>query len=188
MDRYSPKPFAGAARAAFPVTSREAAEEAIRRLTSWVDDTYRQRSIGFDVLGQNVQLPARLHFQNLPSGDEWLSSLPPPALCLVSRATDGFLRQRAATAIVKIKSEWAPPFVAALLGDYVVEIADVICDAVPGFDQALYANFVRENRTAVRRIRAQATSYWAAYYRDRFPEKRDYPALRALHEMETWAA
>ncbi|MDI1280053.1 hypothetical protein [Brevundimonas sp.] len=89
---------------------------------------------------------------------------------------------------MNIKSERAPPFVAALLGDYVVEIADVIAEAVPGFDQALYANFVRENRTAVRAIRAQATSYWAAYYRDRFPEKRDYPALRALHEMETWAA
>lgn len=188
MDRHSPKPFVDAARAAFPVINRDAAEEAIRCLKSWVDDTYRQRTMGFDVLGRSVQLPTRLHFQNLPSGDGWLSSLPPPALCLVSRATDGLLRQGAATAIVNIKSEWAPPFVAALLGDYVVEIADVICDAIPGFDQALYANFVRENRTAVRALRAQATSYWAAYYRDRFPEKRDYPALRALHEMETWAA
>jgi hypothetical protein len=188
MDRFSPRPFVAAARAAFPVANRDMADEAIRHLTPWVDDTYRQRSIGFDVLGQSVQLPTRLHFQNLPSGDGWLSSLPPSALCLVSRATDGFLRQRAASAIVNIKSEWAPPFVAALLGDYVVEIADVICDAIPGFDQALYADFVRENRTAVRTLRAQATSYWAAYYRDRCPEKRDYPALRALHEMETWAA
>ena len=76
----------------------------------------------------------------------------------------------------------------ALLGDYVVEVVEVICEALPQLDQALYRNFVRENRAAVRTIRAQATSYWAAYYRDRFPEKRDYPALKALHQMETWAA
>lgn len=188
MDHRSPKSFVDAARAAFPVANRAAAEEAIRCLKSRVDDSYRQRSVGFDVLGQGVRLPTRLYFKNLSAGDGGLFGLPAPALCLVSRATDGFLRQRAAEAIVKVQSEWAAPFVATLLGDYVVEIADVICEGVPGFDQALYANFVRENRTAARTIRAQATSYWAAYYRDRFPEKRDYPALKALHQIETWAA
>ncbi len=188
MDRFPPKPFVDAARAAFPVANWDMAEEAIRHLRPWVDDTYRQRSTGFDVLGQSVRLPTRLHFKSLPPVDGGLSSLPIPALCLVSRATDGFLRQRAAEAIVNVQSGWVAPFIATLLGDYVVEIADVICEGVPGFDQALYANFVRENRTAVRTIRARATSYWAAYYRDRFPDRRDYPALKALHQIETWAA
>ena len=188
MDRFSPKPFVDAARAAFPIANRHKAEEAILHLTPWVDDTYRKRSLGFDVLGQSVQLPTRLDFPRLSAGDGRLSCLPEPALCLISRATDGFLRQRAATSIATLRAEWAAPFVSALLGDYVVEVVEVICEALPQFDQALYANFVRENRAAVLRIRAQATSYWAAYYRDRFPEKRDYPALRALHQMETWAA
>lgn len=188
MDRLSPRPFVDAARAAFPLADRGMAEEVVRCLKPWVDDTYRQRSTGFDVLGQGVQIPTRLNFPRLSAGSERLSGLSEPALCLVSRATDGFLRQSAATTITTLRSEWAAPFVATLLGDYVVEVVEVVWDALPGFDQALYANFVRENRTAVRTIRAQATSYWNAYYRDRFPEKRDYPALKALHQLETWAA
>ena len=188
MDRFSPKPFVDAARAAFPVAQRDMADDAIRSLAPLVDDTYRQRSIGFDVLGQSVRLPTRLHFPNLSPGDERLHRLPPSALCLVSRSNDGFLRQRAVTAILRVQSEWVAPFVVTLLGEYVVEVAEVICDGLPGFDQALYGSFVRENRTAVRTIRARATSYWNAYYRDRFPEKRDYPALKALHQIERWAA
>lgn len=100
MDRFSPKPFVDAARAAFPIANRHKAEEAILHLTPWVDDTYRKRSLGFDVLGQSVQLPTRLDFPRLSAGDGRLSCLPEPALCLISRATDGFLRQRAATSMV----------------------------------------------------------------------------------------
>lgn len=188
MDRFSPKPFVDAARAAFPVSQGDVAEEAIRSLAPWVDDTYRQRSIGFDVLGQGVRLPTRFHFPDLSAGDQRLYGLPPSALCLVSRSNDGFLRQRAASAIVRVQSEWVAPFVATLLGDYVIEVAEVICDGLPGLDQALYGSFVRENRTAVRTIQARAISYWNAYYRDRFPEKRDYPSLKALHQIESWAA
>lgn len=188
MDRFSPKSFVDAARTAFPSANREIAEEAIRQLTPWVDDTYRQRSVGFDVLGQSIQLPTRLNFPRLAAEDRALANLSGPALCLVSRATDGFLRQCAAKSIVALRAEWAAPYVSALLGDYVIEVVEVVCEALPQFDQTLYANFVRENRIAVRTIRAQATSYWSAYHRDRFPEKRDYPALRALHQVETWAA
>jgi hypothetical protein len=51
-----------------------------------------------------------------------------------------------------------------------------------------YANLVRENRNTFRALRDRATSYWNVYYRRLYPEKRDYPGLKALHQMEMWAA
>ena len=70
----------------------------------------------------------------------------------------------------------------------VIEIVEDIRDAVPTLDQSIYANLVRENRQMVQTLRARATSYWNVYHRPQYPLKRDYPALKVLHEMETWAA
>ena len=75
-----------------------------------------------------------------------------------------------------------------LLGEYVIEIIEEIRDALPVLDQPIYSDFVRENRQMVQKLRTRATSYWDAYHRSRYPLKRDYPALQAIHEMETWGA
>ncbi|MDQ0465246.1 hypothetical protein QO010_003033 [Caulobacter ginsengisoli] len=188
MDRNSPKPFAEAARGAFPFAGRALAEQAIGCLSRFVDDSYRMRSAEFDVLGETVRLPNRLYFPGLSATDPMMAGLPPAALCLVSRATDGYLRQRAVVSLLGVGDAWAAPFVASLLADYVREIVEPIHDGLPALNRSIYANLVRENRGAFRVLRARATSYWAAYYRHLYPEKRDYPGLKALHEMEAWAA
>jgi hypothetical protein len=188
MDQDSPKPFAEAARAASPFAHRDLAEQALFQLSPFVDDSYRTHSSAFEVLGQRVRLPDRLHFPGLSPTDPAVGSLSRPALCLASRATDGHLRQRAAAQLPGFGSPWAAPYVAALLGDYVREIAELIHDGLPALNQAIYANLVRENRTQFRTLRARATSYWDAYYRHLYPKKRDYPGLKALLEMETWTA
>ncbi|MGO4739841.1 hypothetical protein AB4099_25050 [Bosea sp. 2KB_26] len=188
MDQNSPKPFAEAARAAFPAANRALAEQAISYLTPFVDDTYRIRSSELDILGQRVRLPGRLHFPGLIPPHIAIDSMPQPALCLVARATDGYLRQRAVASLLGVEEAWAAPYVATLLADYVREIVEVIHNGLPELNRELYANLVRENRTPFRTLRARATSYWDAYHRHLYPEKLDYPGLKALHEIETWAA
>lgn len=188
MDQNSPKPFAEAARAAFPAINPDLAKQAISHLTPFVDDAYRARSSELNILGQRVLLPGRLHFPGLTATHAAMDSMPQPALCLVSRATDGYLRQRAVVALLGVEEAWAAPYVATLLADYVHEIVEVISNGLPELNRELYANLVRENRTTFRVIRARATSYWDVYHRHLYPEKRDYPGLKALREIETWAA
>lgn len=188
MDQNSPKPFAEAARAAFPAANRALAEQAISYLTPLVDDTYRMRSSELDILGQCVRLPSRLRFPGVAATHVAIESMPQPALCLVSRATDGYLRQRAVASLLGAEEAWAAPYVATLLADYVHEIVEIIHNGLSELNREVYANLVRENPTTFRTLRARATSYWDAYYRHLYPEKLDYPGLKALHEMETWAA
>jgi len=188
MDTLSPRPFKKAASQAFPFGIASLANEAASELSPFVDDTYRQRSEAIDVMGQMIAIPRRLHFVGLSVSSDALDQLNPASRCLVTRATDGHLRQHAVRSVIDHRSPWVAPFVLMLLGEYVIEIVEDIRDALPVLDQSVYANFVRENRQTVQRLRARATSYWDAYHRQRYPQKRDYPGLQALHEMETWAA
>jgi hypothetical protein len=142
MDWNSPKSFADAARAAFPASNLALADQAISHLEPFVDDSYRTRSSELDVLGQEVRLPSRLHFPRLFVSDAEIGAMPKPALCLVSRSTDGYLRQRAVISLLGVETPWAAPFVAILLADYVHEIVEVIHDGLPALNREIYANFV----------------------------------------------
>jgi len=188
MDALSPKPFKEAARRAFPSSMTSLANEAASELSPFVDDTYRQRSDAIDVTGQMIAIPRRLHFPDLSAASDTLSNLNPASRCLITRATDGRLRQQAVRSVIGHQNAWVAPFVLLLLGEYVIEIVEDVRDALPVLDQSVYANLIRENRQTVQRLRARATSYWDAYHRQQYPQKRDYPGLQALHEMETWAA
>jgi len=106
---------------------------------------------------------------------------------LVTRSTDGHVRQRALNSILEANFAWSAPFVVILAGEYVVELAQDIQSAMPTLDREVYANFVRENRAAIAKLRARATSYWDCYYRADFPERSGFPGLAVLRELERWA-
>lgn len=188
MDRFSPKPFEKLALQAFPIDARALALEAIAELSWRVDDAYRQRSYPMAALGQEVAIPRRIHFATLRASDPAFASLSPASLCLVTRATDGFLRQQAVKAIALRPEPWAGLYVLSALGDYVVEVVSEVAAAIPHLDRGTYKRLILENRPALRRLRARATSYWHAYHRAAYPEKGDYPGLQALRELEAWAA
>lgn len=177
-----------AARRAFPFGIASLAKEAASELSPFVDDDYQQPSEAIKIAGQIIAIPRRLHFVGLPRDTDSLCNLNPASRCLITRATDGRLRQQAVRSIISDQSAWVAPFVVMLLGEYVIEIVEDVRDALPVLDQSVYANLVRENRQTIQRLRARATSYWDAYYRQQYSQRTDYPGLQVLHEIETWAA
>ncbi|TIN76071.1 MAG: hypothetical protein E5Y29_16680 [Mesorhizobium sp.] len=126
-----------------------------------------------------------MHF--LPTVAVDFASFSPGSQCLLTRSTDGYLRQKSAKIILPLNEPWTIPFIVLLLGEYVVEILDDIHLAMPYFDQTAYASFVRQNRQVMRAIRAKATSYWNAYYRQSYPGRKSYPAIAVLNQLDTWA-
>ena len=132
---------------------RDAARDAARELAAAVDDRYRQPTEPSHVKGGQVDIPSRLHFTKGAFELAHLDRLSVPARCLLTRSTDGHLRQRALATIIDAPLAWVAPFVAFLLGDYVVEIVRDIEAALPSLDQAVYADFARENRQAMRLLR-----------------------------------
>ena len=181
--------FEKAAIAAFPWEWRGFAKEAAKEISPFVDDSYRRSSDAVSVLGRDVKIPCRIHFNGLSKtglsaqGKTWLG-----VQCLCTRSTDGYLRHAALRNILFSDEPAIVPFVVMLAGEYVVEIIEDIVAASSMLDRQSYANFVRENRPVMRHLRAKAASYWDRYYRTAYPDRAVYPGLAFLHEVERWAA
>lgn len=82
---------------------------------------------------------------------------------------------------------WAAPFIVQLIGEYVIEIVEVIASAVSTLselDAARYSQFALENPAFMATTRRRATSYWNCYHRSRFPKLCAYPAIAALDAIE----
>ncbi|MER8802653.1 hypothetical protein [Mesorhizobium sp. M0998] len=178
------KPFSGAAKSAFPVSTLATVAED--ELKPFVDDTYRTPSRRLISDGAGIYIPDRLYF--LPGVGEHHLGFSFPSHCLLTRSTDGFLRQRSARVILSLNESWSIAFVVLLLGEYVVEIAEDIYAAVPDLDASAYASFVRQNRDVMRTMRAKATSYWNVYYRRAYPNRKSYPAIAVLNQLDAWAS
>jgi hypothetical protein len=188
MAQIDDPPFVKFAVAAFPWSCRVSAEAAARTLAPLADDGYRRSSLRALVLGSPIQIPKRIHFLGRnearlrPGTDPWLA-----ARCLCTRSTDGYERQASLRRILSASEPWVIPFVVLLAGEYVVEIAQDIFDALSILDRNAYTSFVRENRPVIRLLRSKASSYWNCYYRDIYPDRRFYPGLAFLHQLEHWA-
>ena len=109
------------------------------------------------------------------------------ALCLGTRHWDGHVREEYVRQIVAVDRPWIAPFVVQLLGEYVVEIVEVISAAVSGANPTRFAGFAQENLPFIRTTRRRATSYWNCYHRSRYPVPQAYPAFTALESIERMA-
>ena len=106
------------------------------------------------------------------------------ALCLGTRHWDGFVREKCVRELVGVDRPWVAPFTVHLIGEYVVEIAQVIATALGEVNKVAYGEFVRENPRFMATIRRRVTSYWSCYYRAQFPKLDAYPGFRVLQEIE----
>lgn len=109
------------------------------------------------------------------------------ALGLGTRHCDGYIREECLRQIVAVDRPWLAPFIVQLLGEYVVEIVEVIAAAIDEASPTRFSGFVHENPGFMATTRRRATSYWACYHRSRFPALRTYPALTALDAIEQMA-
>ena len=137
------------------------------------------------VNGERLRIPARIY--NGEPDWEWVRSS--GALeeslvgCLYSRHHDGHVRERALGHIRTLGEPWVAPFIIQLLGEYVIEVVERAAALLATCPTASLVAFLRENPGFLHLTTARATSYWNEYYRDRFPERAEYPALVVLADL-----
>jgi hypothetical protein len=103
---------------------------------------------------------------------------------LYSRHHDGFVRQRHVRQLLDVDHAWIPPFVILLLGEYVVQVGQLIADRVADLPRQTYIDFARANPAFMRVVRSRVVSYWWGYY-GHVP-LREYAGYRALHDLGIW--
>jgi hypothetical protein len=86
--------------------------------------------------------------------------------CLLTRHSDGFVREQHLARIIGSNHVWVPPFVIQLVGEYVIEILHLIHQNLQHLDTSVYATFLRENPEFFATTKQRVASYWDCYHRN----------------------
>jgi hypothetical protein len=137
--------------------------------------------INFD--GQILNIPYRIYYdepsqQNLTDNEIFLLD------CIFTRHHDGYIREKRLRNILKSDNYLATPFIAQLLGEYVLEILTTIND---NLSQTLLDNLIRlttDNPVFFNTTEQRVQSYWNCYYKWMTPKKADYVGFQILKAIK----
>jgi hypothetical protein len=133
------------------------------------------------VAGENVSIPTRIHHDPAAISLRFRLGLSSPIQkelldCVFTRHANGHIRQERLVRILRSKNFWIPPFVIQLAGEYVVEILEVIAQALPSLDCDSYQEFARNNPQFIFKTNQRIISYWDCFYRSF--KRQEYPGFK----------
>jgi hypothetical protein len=141
------------------------------------------RQILVKVNDEPIAIPYRLYYSSHEIKTDQFSAIEKELIhCLLTRHHNGYVRQQHLAHIVRSKNPWIPPFVVQLLGEYVIEIIQLIHDNLDALDHSLYQRFLRENPQFLAQTRQGVHSYWDCYYRGH--DKSSYIGFKVLGFFE----
>lgn len=111
--------------------------------------------------------------------------------CFYTRHCDRFIREQHLNKIILLNQEWVVPYVIQLVGEYVIEILNIIYKNLNSLDLLLYKNFFDQNPIFYKLIKDRVQSYWNEYYRTTCSSsniarytKEDYVGFKILDIFE----
>lgn len=125
--------------------------------------------------GENLSIPNRLYLNEPELEKEHKLTNNQKAIlnCIYLRHHNGYVRQ---SRLEKINSNeyWITPFTFKLLGEYILEILEVLDEQLDNNKLENYKRFAIENPKYYQQTESRMISYWNEYYRRRFPKFRLY--------------
>ena len=93
---------------------------------------------------ERLDIPQRVYFENVSIlSRSQLSKKEKNILdCIYSRHHDGRIREKALRKIILVDEEWVAPFVLKLVGEYVIEILDLIYENLLKVNKSTYKDFI----------------------------------------------
>lgn len=166
---------------AFPAAIQadaRAALEALPDVTFGTSEPIGQVS----VRGEALIIPHRIHLP-WPEAKALRGTQATIAACLYTRNGDGRVREEFVRRLLPSTEPWVPPFVVQLIGEYVVEIVEVVAEQRDRLAGSAYVEFAAENPRFMALTRQRVISYWSCYYRRRWPGLADYAPLQLVDSL-----
>lgn len=76
------------------------------------------------------------------------------------------------------------PYFIQLLGEYVIDIIDVIAKHIHLINREITNKFIEGNLNFFELTKKRVISYWNAYYRDLYPNFEDYIGYQVLMKID----
>lgn len=177
-------------RIAFPIDLRADVDFVLRQLPD-PDHSPTPDDIGtVTVHSERVRIPYRVYLREVDLtqvgqlGDTQQRVL----ACIYTRNHEGRVRESALRRLLPPAEVFVAPFIVQLVGEYVVEIVEIIREHIDELQAPEFCGFLRENGPFLSRTRQRATSYWDCYYRDPWRSLADYPGMRVLDALGALAS
>ena len=171
--------------AAFPAAIGPDVRAALRHVPA-SDHAPSEQDIGpIQIAGEHLHIPYRIYAAE-PDSLNWktVGRQQGLVLCaLYTRHHDGYVREKYIKVLLSAEEEWVAPFVIQMLGEYVVEIVQLLEPHVAHLSSESYLRFLKENQLFFSLTRQRLVSYWDCYYRSQFPRLEDYPAFRVVEVL-----
>jgi len=123
--------------------------------------------------GESLIIPKRVYFGQYHT--QSLSYLQEMMLnCLYLCHCNGHLREHYLRELLAVKEDFTLPFIAKLLGDYVIEIVKLLYSELPNDTRDKLRDFFRANPLYQKRVESRIASYWDLFYQNIYPYLKKY--------------
>jgi hypothetical protein len=140
--------------------------------------------------GETLRIPYRLYATEPPAHlVSAFSERQRLALCcLFTRHHSGFERERMLREILQgDPPPWVYPFAIRLLGEYVIEILEVLWTRRDLLRSERCVTFLNDNPRFVALTKKRIVSYWHGYFRSLSPRLVDHVGFRIADELGLWS-
>jgi hypothetical protein len=165
---------------AFPASVRD---DALKAISILPQPSWNTRAFSVYVSGEVVSIPYRIYHDPALIDPARLTSVQAELLeCLLTRHHSGFVREEHLAKIVRANHEWSPPFIVQLVGEYVIEILQLVRRNLDHLDAQPYRVFLRQNARFFALTKQRVISYWNCYHR--WQRREDYAGFQILEFLD----
>lgn len=166
---------------AFPTSLTTEVNSLLDKL-NWTTEHTTAECFAINLDGQTINIPYRIYYnepvqQNLTDTETFLLD------CIFTRHHNGYVREKKVRRIVTADNYLATPFVAQLLGEYVVEILQVVKDNLSLTQLDNLIKLKKDNPKFFKMTEKRVQSYWDCYYKWT-TKKVDYVGFQILKAMK----
>ncbi|OFY47832.1 MAG: hypothetical protein A2W85_13615 [Bacteroidetes bacterium GWF2_41_31] len=104
--------------------------------------------------------------------------------CILTRHHNGFIREKCLMNILKSDNEWTSPFIFQLIGEYVLELDQLILNNLNENNINKLTKVIIENPEFAETTENRVISYWNCYYRNEYPKKEDFVGFKIFRLLK----
>lgn len=178
-------------RSAFPEHLGDAVDVALGKAGIAPHEPFVDAGREVRVGGEFVSVPYRVYFPPASLTDiEGLTETEQAVYAsFMTRHHDGHQREYWARILCQHPFPWTAPYLAALLGDYVIQVLEAVRSALTAEWKPVMTRYADENKISLRALNHRILTYWTIYYRYFGPNIRiltDYPGYQVADELGLW--
>jgi hypothetical protein len=174
---------------AFPPHLRKDVQVALNIIPQTTELTYTAHFFEIKSQGEALYIPERIYYDepNLAQISTLTNNQQLMINTLYTRHHNGFVREAKVKDVIRFanRNVWIIPYIIKLVGEYVIEILQVIKENLDLIEIEKIKVFFSENPRFYNTIESRVASYWDCYYRRRYPKLQDYVGYHILNHFST---